>query len=106
MTPDHPREGPFVPGAPNLLCAFDSLTMQHLGGALHFCARRMSSRHPALWLRGKKLLHRAGCRRAGGRAKTGGGAGVGALDLLTVTGSPPQLPVSMSYTAKSPLAAV
>ena len=106
MTPDHPREGPFVPGAPNLLCAFDSLTMQHLGGALHFCARRMSSRHPALWLRGNKLLHLAHCRRAGGRARTGGGAGVGALDLLTVTGSPPQLPVSMSYTAKSPLAAV
>ena len=38
MTPDHPRVGPFVPGAPKLLCAFDALTMQHLGDALHFCA--------------------------------------------------------------------
>ena len=95
MTPDHPRGGPFVPGAPKLPCAFDALTMQHRGGALHFCEHRMSSRHPALGLLSKTLLHLAGCRRVGGGARTAGGAGRGALDLLMLLPTPPPLGNSM-----------
>ena len=86
--------------------ALDALTMQQSGGALHFGAQRMSSGQLGLCFAHEKLLHPAGCRRAGGRARTGGGAGVGALDLLTVSPSPPQLGDSMPYTAKSPHAAV
>ena len=55
--------------------AFDALTMQHRGGALHFCAQRMSSRQLGPCVAHEKLLHPAGCRRAGGRARTAGGAG-------------------------------
>ena len=55
--------------------ALDALTMQHSGGALHFGAQRMSSGQLGLCFAHEKLLHPAGCRRAGGCARTGGGAG-------------------------------